>query len=139
LWQASGAAHDGRMHPHRIRRGIALALFVSVLAVTPARADDAVKTSGSCSGRGSWVLITRRQTTSTIKVRFTIEHVAAGSTWQLFLSDNGVRILATTKTAGSDGEVRASKITADRSGVDHIKASGVNLDAGGSCAGSLAF
>jgi hypothetical protein len=46
--------------------------------------------------------------------------VAVGSTWQLFLSDNGVRILATTKIVGSGGEVRAAKITGDRSGVDHI-------------------
>lgn len=127
------------MSSHRLRRVIAFALLASSLTATPARADDTVKASGSCSGPGSWALTTRSETTSTIKVRFTIEHVAVGSTWQLFLSDNGVRILATTKTVGSDGEVRAGKITGDRSGTDHIKASGVNISAGGSCAGSLAF
>jgi hypothetical protein len=127
------------MYPRRLRRWIALAALASTLVATPARADDTVKNTGSCSGPGSWALVARSESSSTIRVRFTIEHVAAGSRWQLFLSDDGTRILATTKTAGSDGEVRAAKITSDRSGTDHIKASGVNLTAGGSCAGSVAF
>jgi hypothetical protein len=127
------------MSSHRLRRAIAVAMLASALAATPARADIAVRSSGSCSGRGQWTLVAKRESASTIRVRFTIEHVDAGSTWQLFLSDNGVRILATTKTAGSDEVVRAVKITSDRSGTDHIKASGVNVSSGGSCAGSVAF
>ena len=51
----------------------------------------------------------RRKGPDTIEVRFDIEHVRPGKRWQLFLSDNGTRIFAGTRTADGDGEIRASR------------------------------
>ena len=94
---------------------------------------------GSCSGPGDWRLRVSRESTNSIRVRFDIERVDPGESWQLFLSDNGVAIFARTRVADAQGELRAVKITADRSGRDLIKGSGVNISAGGSCNGSLKY
>jgi hypothetical protein len=72
-------------------------------------------------------------------VRFDIEHVRPGDTWQLYLSDNGTRIFSASRVADSEGELRAVRITANRSGTDHVKGSGVNVTAGGTCDGALAY
>jgi hypothetical protein len=95
--------------------------------------------SGSCSGHGDWKLRVRRETATTIRVRFDIERVQPGDTWQLYLSDNGTRIFSASRVADSEGELRAVKVTANRSGTDHVKGSGVNVSAGGTCDGALAY
>jgi hypothetical protein len=50
----------------------------------------------------------------TLAVRFKINDVDPGESWQLFLSDNGTRVYSGTKTASSDGEVRVRRRIADR-------------------------
>jgi hypothetical protein len=128
------------MHP-RIgigMRGIALASLLALVAQGPASADSLTR-RGSCSGQSDWKLVVRQETANTLRVRFDIEGGESGQTWQLFLSDNGHGIYARNKVSGSDGEVRARTITADRPGTDRIAASGVNLSTGESCNGSLAF
>ena len=92
-----------------------------------------------CSDAGQWRLRAARKSPGTIQLRFDIEHVRPGQHWQLFLSDDGVRIFAGTRIADPDGELRAIKITTDRAGVDQIKGSGVNVTAGGSCIGAVKF
>lgn len=93
---------------------------------------------GSCSGGPSeWRLRVRPDDGSTLRVRFEIRGGEPGQAWQLFVSDNGTRILARTKTSDDDGRVRVRKLTADRSGSDLIRASGVNLETGESCSGSV--
>jgi hypothetical protein len=100
---------------------------------------DDVTRSGSCSGHGDWKLRVRREAASTIRVRFDIEHVQPGETWQLYLSDNGTRIFSASRVADSEGELRAIRVTANRSGTDHVKGSGVNVTVGGTCDGALAY
>jgi hypothetical protein len=122
------------------RRVLALAVSAMLLGVGSAAAGgDTVRRNGSCSGPGDWHLRVSRETASTIRVRFDIEHVDPGDSWQLFLSDNRDRIYAATKVAGADGEVHVRKATGDRGGADRIKASGVDVTSGGSCDGALTY
>ncbi len=99
----------------------------------------AVLREGSCSGPGEWYLRVSRESATALRVRFRIENVRPGDSWQMFLSDNGSGILARTKVADSDGEVRVGTITRDLSGTDRIKGSGVNISASGSCDGAATF
>lgn len=99
---------------------------------------DRVRRRGSCAGPGDWELIVRRRSATTLQVRFKIDDVDSGETWQLFVSDNGVRVYSGTKTA-HDGEVRVRKLIADRAGTDRVAASGVNADDGTTCTGSVSF
>lgn len=110
------------------------------LAVPAGASDDRGRREGSCSGGPSeWKLVVRRESASTLRIRYEIEGGKAGQTWQLFISDNGTRIYAGNKVSGAGGYVRVRRETADRSGTDLIKATGVNLDSGESCSGSLSF
>jgi hypothetical protein len=126
------------MHGRRIVA--ALAVVALLITARPAAAGgDSVRREGSCSGPGDWHLRVSRETATTIRVRFDIEHVDPGDSWQLFLSDNGHRIYSATKVAGAGGEVHAKKITSDRAGTDRVKASGVDVTSGGSCDGALTY
>ena len=86
----------------------------------PALADGhAAGTPGTVRGRRvSGAFAPAPKATGTIEVRFDIEHVHPGQRWQLFLSDNGARIFAGTRTADGDGEFRAIKVTTNRPGAD---------------------
>ena len=121
-------------------RAIALVLALMLAAApVPAHASDEVRRRGSCSGGpGDWTLRVRRDD-GALRVRFTIDDVAAGQSWQLFLSDNGTRIFSGTKSSDAAGEVRVSKRTTNRAGSDRIAASGVNTVNGTTCEGSLTY
>jgi hypothetical protein len=121
-------------------RLIGAVILLSLFAAPPSSASgSSVRREGSCSGRGDWRLRVSRESATTIKVRFDIEHVAPGDSWQLFLSDDGRGIFARTKVADADGELRAVSITRDRAGTDRVKGSGVNVTAGGSCDGVVRY
>jgi hypothetical protein len=119
----------------------ALAICLAAALAAPAGAsDDRVRRRGECTGGPSeWKLIVRQETASTLRVKWEIEGGARGQTWQLFISDNGDRIYAGSKTSRDGGEVRVVREIADRAGGDLIKATGVNLATGESCGGSLTF
>jgi hypothetical protein len=122
-----------------MRRTLSLALALIVLLAVPARAggDDH---RGSCSGgRGEWRLRVQREDADTLRIRFRIEDVAPGQSWQLFISDNGTRVYSATSTSTSQGEIRVNKLTRDRAGRDRIAASGVNSAAGTTCEGSVSL
>ena len=133
-------AHDEAMAGLRIRSVCIVASLV-LLAAAPARAsDDGAKRHGSCSGGpGHWKLVVRPATNATMRIRFDIEDVDPGERWQLFLSVDGRRILTDTKRTDAEGDVYVKKVTADGRGSHRIKASGVNIDSGGSCEGSVTY
>ena len=120
-----------------IRAMLVACIAVAVFAGSAA-ADDA-RREGDCTGHGKWRLEVDRRDADTLRVRFRIENTPAGKVWEIFLSDNGTRFLATTKKAGSDGEVRVSKNTRDRSGTDKVKAYGLSRATGEVCSGSVSF
>ncbi len=114
---------------------------LALLVAAPARAsDDDAKRHGSCSGGpGDWKLLVQPATDTTMRVRFDVEEVDPGERWQLFLSVDGKRILTHTKRTDAEGDVHVKMLTADGRGSDRIKASGVNIDSGGSCEGSVTY
>ena len=81
----------------------------------------------------------QREDADTLRVRFRIEDVAPGQSWQLFISDNGTRIYSATRTSNSEGEIRVRKNTRDRAGRDHIAANAVNSSSGTTCEGSVSI
>ncbi len=107
--------------------------------LTEAGERDVVTRHGSCSGRGEWTLRVRHETATTIRVRFNIDRLDQGDTWQVFLSDNRTRIFSASRVVDADGEVGAVKVTSDRAGTDRIKGSAVNVGNGGSCEGVLRY
>jgi hypothetical protein len=131
-------------HDHVAVRGslsviAAVALATALVVAAPAGAHDEARRRGSCSGGpGHWTLRVRHDD-GRLRVRFAIDDVAAGQSWQLFVSDNGVRVYSGTKVSFSDGEVRISKHTRNRRGRDRIAASGVNTSTGTSCEGRLRY
>ena len=93
-------------------RAVALALAL-ILAAAPAHASDEVRRRGSCSGGpGDWTLRVRRDD-GVLRLRFKIDDVPTGQSWQLFMSDNGTRVYSGTKTSDAGGEVRVSKRTTE--------------------------
>jgi hypothetical protein len=123
----------------RIRRIVAaFAVVALVHGVTPALASEDAR--GSCSGGSSeWRLTVGREDDHTLRIRFRIEDGEPDQAWQLFLSDDGVRVYAGTKVSNDGGGVRVRRLTADRAGRDRIEAAGVNLETGESCSGRVVF
>ena len=121
-------------------RALCLGLCAALMTAGSASAGDGVRRRGDCAGgEGDWDLRVERVDRNTLAVRFKIDDVDPGETWQMFLSDNGSRVYSGTKTASSDGEVRVRRRIADRSGTDRIGASGVNVNDGTQCQGSVSF
>ncbi|HSL11741.1 MAG TPA: hypothetical protein VLA82_10555 [Actinomycetota bacterium] len=126
--------------PGSLSRALCLAMCAVLLAAMPAAASGGVRKRGDCSGgEGGWELRVDRVDRDTLRIRFRIDDVDAGETWQLFISDNGTRVYSGTKRATSDGEVRIRRAIRDRAGTDKVAASGVNVNDGTTCQGSVAF
>jgi hypothetical protein len=118
---------------------IVMACVSVALLAAASGASDSAKREGSCTGHGDWRLEVERHDGDTLRVRFRIENTPAGNVWEVFLSDNGQRFLATTRTADPNGEVRVSKSTRDRAGTDKVKAYGYSRATGEVCSGSVSF
>lgn len=116
---------------------LAFALCLVLGSAWPALARG-VEKRGHCSGgSGEWKLSVRSEDAGKLRVRFEIDHVLAGQTWQVFLSDNGIRTFAGTRRA--DSEVRVTVYPVNRGGKDRVAASAVNAGSGVSCEGSITF
>jgi hypothetical protein len=117
---------------------LAAALVTTVVAGTPVQAAEGREHHGSCQGPGHWTLGARHHF-GRLRVTFAVTDVDPHETWQVFLSDNGVRIRATSRVSGIQGSFRVRTPTRDRRGADHISATAVNAGDGGSCQASLTF
>jgi hypothetical protein len=127
----------------RLSRLIQACLTVALVTVVGAAAPVPASPSrthqhGSCQGSGHWTLIAR-QLVGRVRVTFTVADVDPRETWQVFLSDNGVRIKATSRVSAPEGSFRVRTPTRDRRGRDHLRATAVNVHDGGSCQASLSF
>jgi hypothetical protein len=121
-------------------RGVLVgALAGVVLTAGPVRAGDGVRREGSCSGSGHWTLRVDRESASRLRVRFAVRDVDEGETWQVFLSDDDVRIFAGSRTANEEGRFRVGTRTRDRTRRDRIEATAVNADTGASCEAALRY
>jgi hypothetical protein len=114
-----------------------VALLVPTVASAGDGGDDA-RRRGSCSGGpGEYRLRVRRGDDRTLRIRFRIDDVDPGETWQLFLSRDGVRVATWTRRASDGGDVRVRRRIRDRAGRDRIAAAGVNAHDGTSCGGAV--
>ena len=123
-----------------MRAWVLAVLLAVAISLAPAEALADVRTSGSCSGgSGDYRLEVQREDRNSLRVRFEIEAEGAGERWQVFVSDNGVRVLARTRYSNNNGDLRVRIEIADRAGTDRISASAANLDDGETCGGSVRF
>jgi hypothetical protein len=127
----------------RVSRAVVMTCVVLTLAVgavaSAGASGDGWRREGSCTGHSDWRLEVDRRDANTLEVRFRIEHTPADATWEVFLSDNGHRFFAATRTSTSDGELRVRRNTRDRSGTDHVKGYGYSRATGEVCSGSVPF
>ena len=127
------------MYARPVRVLIAVCLGVFLTVGTAVASGDEMRREGQCTGHGDWRLEVRHDDADTLQVRFRIEHVPAGHSWQIFLSDNGSRFFAGTRTSSSNGEVRVRRLTHDRAGIDRIKGYGYDSVTGETCSGSIRY
>jgi len=117
----------------------ALSLHLLWGASTVAVAADESRREGACSLGGEWRLEVRQDDANSLRVRLRIEHTPPGDEWELFLSHNGTRLFAGTRTASSSGELRVSRFTKDVPGTDKIKGYAYSRATGETCSAALAY
>lgn len=118
-----------------------LAALLSILLVAPAArsSDDEVKRRGQCDLGSEWRLIVRRETSTSLRVRYVLDTDRPGQTWAVFLSMDGRWLFKGQRTTNSQGYVRITRYPTDGSGDDTIKGSANNLVNGEYCTGSLVY
>lgn len=118
-----------------------LAALLSILLVAPAArsSDDEVKRRGQCDLGSEWRLIVRRESPTTLRVRYVLDTDRPGQTWAVFLSMEGRWLFKGQRTTNSQGYVRITRYPTDGAGGDTIKGSANNLVNGEYCTGSLVY
>jgi hypothetical protein len=122
-----------------VRAAIVACVGLALLAGSAEASGGDARHEGSCTSHSDWRLEVDRRDSNTLRVRFRIEHTPSGKVWEVFLSDNGTRFFAATRTSSSDGQIRLRKNTKDLSGTDHVKAYAYSRATGEVCSGSVAF
>lgn len=115
-------------------------VVVLVALAAPASAGGDARRRGDCAGGpGDYELRVGRVDRATLRVRFRIDDVDPGEAWQIFVSDNGVRVVSMTKTSNAEGQIRIRRRIRDRAGTDRVVASGLNVVDGTTCRGTIRF
>ncbi|HEX6844037.1 MAG TPA: hypothetical protein VF235_02870 [Actinomycetota bacterium] len=123
----------------RISAAVLLGLLLAAFAAPGALArDDEVRRRAACSLNSEWRLIVRRETSTTLRVRYVLDTERAGQTWSVFLSMNGKRLASVTRTTNAEGYIRITRYPVDRAGTDTISGA-ANGPTGETCLGSLDF
>ena len=89
--------------------------------------------AGKCSGSSTYLLTVSRGSAKTLEVKFKVSRATPGESWQLFGSDNGIRIFALSKDASPRGVVAVATNITDQPGADTIKASSYDATSGETC------
>jgi hypothetical protein len=124
------------------RAAVALvAIWVAFALAAPqvGASNDEVRRRGTCTLGSEWRLIVRRETASTLRVRYVLNTHVAGQTWSIFLSMNGVRFFLAQRTTNSEGYIRVTRYPLDSPGDDVIKGASNNQATGETCVGSLTY
>jgi hypothetical protein len=128
-----------------MRKGALASALVALVAlgaapsgVAEAQVTHMQRNAGRCSGGDStYVLAVSRYDRNTLRVRFSIARSHPGDHWQIFGSDDRVRIFAVTKVTRSDGTLTVRRRTKDRRGPDHVKVAASNTDSGEACSAGI--
>jgi hypothetical protein len=96
-----------------------------LLIATPAGAkggSPTVEARGGCAGGGGWKLSAKHDDRR-IEVEYEVDTNRPGQLWHVVLTDNTVRIFAgQRRTVASSGSFTVGVRTADRRGIDTIRA-----------------
>jgi hypothetical protein len=118
---------------------VAVLVSLALAMPTAGATGDEVRRRGPCDLGSEWRLIVRRETPTTLRVRYVIATGRAGETWSIFLSMNGGRLFAGQRTTSLEGYVRITRFPTDIAGDDTIKAVANNLANGETCSGALIY
>lgn len=102
----------------------ALAIPTLVLAAGPAQArgGDAVEARGTCGAGVTWKLKAKHDD-GRIEVEYEVDSNRVGQLWTVGLTDNNVRIFSgQRRTVAPSGSFEVRVVTADRAGIDVIRA-----------------
>ncbi|MHA3702084.1 hypothetical protein ACXR2U_07845 [Jatrophihabitans sp. YIM 134969] len=117
---------------------VAAALVIPAVAAAPAHASggrDGVEASGSCSVRGTWDLKAKTDD-GRLEVEFEVDTNVPGQTFTVRVTDGPTVVFAGSKTTGArSGSFSVERRTADRAGVDTIRA--VATRGGNTCTGVI--
>jgi hypothetical protein len=106
-------------------------------AATAGDDDGRVEKRGSCGGTTDWKLKAKHDD-GRIEVEYEVDSNRNGQTWNVKITDNGVRIFKGTRTTKApSGSFSVELRTADRSGTDTIRATATNPGTGETCAGRV--
>lgn len=114
-------------------------LSLMLAAPTAGASDDVVRRRGPCDFGSEWRLIVRRETPTTLRVRYVIATGRAGETWSVFLSMDGSRLFTGKRVTNSEGYIRVTRFPPDSPGEDTIAGYANNWLSGESCRGSLIY
>ena len=118
---------------------MAAAVGVCVAAPASAKGGGSIRTTGACSTGGHWKLKAGPEG-SRIEVQYEVEAGRVGQAWAVTVTDNGVRVLSTTRrTAGASPSFELRTLVPNRAGSDQIVATARNTVSGDVCRGALTF
>jgi hypothetical protein len=124
----------------RLASAVLIALVALMTLLPAVRADElTVRKIRPCDLTSEWRLIVRRETSSTLRVRYIIATDVAGQTWSVFLSINGTTLVSGPRTTNLDGYIRVTKFPTDLPLDDVIKGSAYNRVTGETCTGGLTY
>jgi hypothetical protein len=118
--------------------GAAIAIGLLAAPATTSAASQVVRT-GHCSGASASVLTVAHEN-GRISIEFEVDQNVIGKTWRVALRDNTQLVWAgTAVTAAPDGSLTVMKLTANRTGLDHITAYARNPVTGETCSAAAAI
>ncbi|HET7400040.1 MAG TPA: hypothetical protein VFJ94_16105 [Intrasporangium sp.] len=116
------------------------AVAASGLALVPAASAKGleVRASGACPS-ATWKL-TAKQDNARIEVSFEVDSNVVGQTWRVGISDNFVTVYTgLQRTTAPSGSFEVSRLIANRSGWDVIRAQATNVRTGAVCRGRVTY
>ena len=128
-----------------VRKALVAAIILIVVGAGSAAgaapstgAVPSIRRTGHCDGTTTWSLSVTQYDATRLRVRFALANSTPGQTWQLFGSDNGVRVFLVNRVVSPTGTASVRRYVKDRPGTDTIKATGLN-SIGEGCIASLAY
>lgn len=104
----------------------------AVVVAAPAGAAPSNLTRGTCSGHGIVTLQLQHSDPGRLEAGFEVDHVKAGSVWNVRLTHNGVAYFNGRRTAVG-GTFSVDRVLIDQSGLDTISGRARNLATGQLC------
>ncbi len=100
----------------------ALAVPIALAGPAQGKGSDAVRAQGTCSNGATWKLKAKHDD-ARIEWEFEVDTNRSGQVWSAKVTDNGNKVFAGRRTThGPSGSFSIERRTADRAGIDTIRA-----------------